>query len=424
MSDANPHLVSEDPPVLRNKLGITDPDQLARAERAFSDVRTFELRLQPVQGRFDFAHYQQIHARLLGDVYDWAGQNRDFQTQRGYSIFARPDFIESEGTKIFARLEKDHFLRGLDAERFADKAAKLGADLNALHPAIDGNGRTTRLFLEQLGAQAGHPLEFSRFTREELYAHFEDSFHHGAKALRPLIVRAMEAGRAMQRQLGQGAPERGVLEPVPEAGAPLSPAAAAYLRERPEDALTRFPALAGAFAAERRMRTAAVELGPLAPSVEQAVNVRIREHIAVLVHRGADATPTDGILNAVRHDAATAQLEHAARQVREGRAFDPESAVAYKPGLGISLEQRDWLVASADHALREDPRRAPSSSRLAEALWIASAIGAVDFPGQHRVFRAPSLQAVYDDQQRERVAALEMGARAPGQKIIGRQPDL
>ncbi len=132
----SPPAVPDGPQVLPNKLGITDYDQLARAERAFSDLRTFELRLQPVAGRFDFAHYKQIHARLLGDVYDWAGQNRDYQTQRGFSVFARPDFIESEGTRIFTRLAKDNFLRGLDANTFANKAAKLGADLNALHPAI------------------------------------------------------------------------------------------------------------------------------------------------------------------------------------------------------------------------------------------------------------------------------------------------
>lgn len=418
-----PPAVPDVPQVLPNKLGISDYDQLARAERAFSDLRTFELRLQPVAGRFDFAHYKQIHARLLGDVYDWAGQNRDYQTQRGFSIFARPDFIESEGTRIFTRLAKDNFLRGLDANTFADKAAKLGADLNALHPAIDGNGRTTRLFLEQLGTQAGHPLDFSRFGREDLYTHFEKSFHDGGDALRPLLVRAMDAGRMTARQLAAGAPERGLLEPVAEAGRPLSAAAAAYLRESERDAVAKHPELAGAFAAERRMRTAASELGALAPAVEQGLTVRIREHVSVYVHRGVDARPSEGILNAVRHDAATAQLDHAVRRGQEGREIDPQSAVAYRRGEGISLEQRDWLVRSADDALRPQPSTSPVSSlRQAEARWIAAAIGIVDFPARHRAFQAPALHALYEQQQRERAEILDQIVRKP--LVLQRQPDL
>lgn len=419
----HPHLVSEDPPVLRNRLGITDAAQLARAERVFSDLRTFELRQDPVRGAYDFAHYRQIHARLLGDVYDWAGQNRDFQTQRGYAIFARPDFIEAQGQRIFARLAKENLLRGLDADGFADKVARLGADLNALHPAIDGNGRTTRLFLEQVGAQAGHPLDFSRFTREEIYAGFEAGFHEGAPGLRPLIERAMAAGRALQRQLAHGAPERGALRIVPEAGAPLSAEAAAYLREEPAAAVARFASLAGAFAAERRMRAAALELGALAPGVEQAVTVRIREHVAVQVHRGVDATPSDGILNAVRHDAASAQLDHARRAIAEGRAFDPHSSVAYRTGQGLTQAQRDWLVASADDALREAPRRAPSAARQAEARWIASAIATVDFPHRHAPFAAPALRAIYEAAQRERAQGLERAALSPGREPVARQPD-
>lgn len=417
-----PPAVPDAPQVLPNKLGITDYDQLARAERAFSDLRTFELRLQPVAGSFDFAHYKQIHARLLGDVYDWAGKNRDYQTQRGFSIFARPDFIESEGTRIFTRLAKDNFLRGLDANTFADKAAKLGADLNALHPAIDGNGRTTRLFLEQLGAQAGHPLDFSRFARADLYSHFEKSFHDGGEALRPLVVRAMDAGRVMAQQLAGGAPEQGFLEPVAEAGRPLSAAAAAYLRESERDAVAKHPELASAFAAERRMRTAAAELGALAPSVEQAVTVLVREHVAVHVHRGIDATPSEGILNAVRHDAATAQLDHAVRRAQEGREIDPQSTVAYRPGAGISLEQRDWLVRSADDALRPQPSTSRvSSSRQTEARWIAAAIGIVDFPARHRAFQAPELHALYDEQQLERAAILDQSVGEP--PMLAPQPD-
>ena len=410
-----------------SEAGIIDPDRVARVERAFSDVRIFELRVQPVGGCFDFDHYKAIHAGLLGDVYDRAGQNRGVPALRGDATLARPNFVGSEGQRIFSRLEKDKLLRGLDASAFADKAAKLAADLHALQPAIDGNGRTTRLFLEQVGAQAGHPLDFSRFTRDDLYRHFEASLHEGGKALRPMVLRAMDAGQAMARQLISAASERGFLELAPQAGLPLSVAASAFLRDPEREAVAKHPVLAEAFAAERRMRSAALELGPLAPSVKQAVMVRIREHLAVLVHCEVDVRPSDGILNAVRHDAATAQLDHAVQRVREGRGFHPQSSVGYQAGHGISLEQRDWLVRSADGALREQPPGSPaaavSSAWCAEARWIASAVGAIDFPARDAAFHAPVLQDLYEEQQRERTAGLDVHAHALQAPALDRHRD-
>ncbi len=287
-------------------------------------------------------------------------------------------------------------------------SASPGSQLELIY---DGNGRTTRLFLEQLGTQAGHPLDFSRFTREDLYAHFEASFHEGGKALRLLMLRAMDAGQAMTRQLASAAPERGFMEAAAQAGRPMSSAAAAYLRSPEREAVAGHPELAGAFAAERRMRSAAQELGALAPAVEQALTVRIREHLAVLVHSEVDVRPSEGVLNAVRHDAATAQLDHVLQRVQEGRGIDPLSSVEYRPGEGISLEQRDWLVRSADDALRPRPSgslaAAVSLSRQAEARWIAGAVGVVDLPSRHRAFQDPALQGLYEGEQRERAAGLE-----------------
>src|SRR5699024_9796728 len=62
--------------VLRNRLGITDPDDLQHYERLLAASRVVELELNPIDGRFDFAHLQAIHHYILQDVYDWAGELR------------------------------------------------------------------------------------------------------------------------------------------------------------------------------------------------------------------------------------------------------------------------------------------------------------------------------------------------------------
>jgi len=47
-------------------------------------------------------------------------------------------------------------LRGLDADEFSVKMAKLYADLDYLHPFVEGNSRTFRTFTAQLAREAGY----------------------------------------------------------------------------------------------------------------------------------------------------------------------------------------------------------------------------------------------------------------------------
>ncbi len=50
--------------VLRNRLGITDPDELARAEADFSSVRIAQLRRRPLPGGYDLPHLQAFHRHI------------------------------------------------------------------------------------------------------------------------------------------------------------------------------------------------------------------------------------------------------------------------------------------------------------------------------------------------------------------------
>lgn len=71
---------------------------------------------------------------------------------------------------MFGSLASLNFLEGLDTAQFIEAITDLAAELNALHPFRDGNGRTVRLFLIKLADRAGYLLDYSQVSAEELIA--------------------------------------------------------------------------------------------------------------------------------------------------------------------------------------------------------------------------------------------------------------
>jgi fido (protein-threonine AMPylation protein) len=116
----DPYL-DKDTGVLRNLLGIKNQAALDEAESSLSFLRTSELREQPVQGSLDLSHLQVIHQRLFCDVYDWAGQLRLVEIQKGNTDFARHTVIQSAARQLFGQLAKEQHLHGLDADQFSMK---------------------------------------------------------------------------------------------------------------------------------------------------------------------------------------------------------------------------------------------------------------------------------------------------------------
>lgn len=141
--------------VLRNRLGITDPAQLDKAERRLVVQRTAA---GIPKGRFDLAHLRTIHRHLFQDVYEWAGELRTVEIAKGGSQFQFRRFIEAGMADVHARLVQARHLRGLRAPDFATAAGVIIGDVNHVHPFRDGNGRTQLQYLAQLGEMAGHPV--------------------------------------------------------------------------------------------------------------------------------------------------------------------------------------------------------------------------------------------------------------------------
>ena len=69
--------------VLKNKLNITDADELKSAEREITSLRTAQLMIEPMDGTLDFGYLKQIHKFLFGDIYEWAGKVRTVNISKG-----------------------------------------------------------------------------------------------------------------------------------------------------------------------------------------------------------------------------------------------------------------------------------------------------------------------------------------------------
>jgi cell filamentation protein len=147
--------------VLRNRLGLTDPGELARAEADLVATRIVDLQRTDLPGGYDLDHLQEFHEHLFGDVYDWAGELRTVAIGKGVA-FCHPADLRVEGLRGLRPVGGRRHLRGLDRAAFVDGLTVLFAQLNALHPFREGNGRTLRAFLAQLARAAGPPAALGR----------------------------------------------------------------------------------------------------------------------------------------------------------------------------------------------------------------------------------------------------------------------
>jgi cell filamentation protein len=139
--------------VLRNLRGLTDPEQLERFEARRTHQRIAELMDNPLSGKFDLAHLKAIHLYIFKDVYEWAGQFRTVNISKGGRLFGLANFLEPALQQVLTKLTAENRLANLDADTFAGRAAYFLGELNAAHPFREGNGRTQREFIRELGLE-------------------------------------------------------------------------------------------------------------------------------------------------------------------------------------------------------------------------------------------------------------------------------
>lgn len=153
---------------LENKLGITDPAELAREEERLSKKKAAELydsgyldKLTPGT----YATLAEIHRFLFSDIYDFAGKIRDVNLAKGNFRFA-PLMYLGASLKNIEKMPQSTI----------DEIVEKYVEMNIAHPFRDGNGRSARIWLDIIfKKELGMVVDWSRVDKEDYLLAMERS---------------------------------------------------------------------------------------------------------------------------------------------------------------------------------------------------------------------------------------------------------
>lgn len=145
---------------LKNKLGITDPIELAHREEQLTKKRAQELYDKHILETFEVGTYAglaKIHGYLFQDVYDFAGTMRKINIAKGNFRFA-PLLYLSEALQQIDKMPQDSY----------DHIIEKYVEMNVAHPFREGNGRSTRIWLDAiLKKELGKVVDWSQVDKED-----------------------------------------------------------------------------------------------------------------------------------------------------------------------------------------------------------------------------------------------------------------
>lgn len=155
--------------VLKNKCGIRDADELYSMERELTMARYFSLEKEGVTGDFSLKHLCSIHEYLFQDIYDWAGKLRTVDISKG-TIFCLVQYIQPQFDALYKELKKEQYLKNItDKQTMSERLAYYLGEINMIHPFREGNGRTQRMYIEQLCKNnEKYEIHFSKCSKDEM----------------------------------------------------------------------------------------------------------------------------------------------------------------------------------------------------------------------------------------------------------------
>lgn len=155
--------------VLTNLEDIRDTEELLERETelqlaAYEAIFTsFDETLTP-----DLPFFYYLHHLTFGPLYVWAGRPRTVSISKGGTPFCLPQNIDAMMNALFAELERERWLTGLDPDSFIERAAYYICEINAVHPFREGNGRAIRFYVDVLSALArGDLFDWTQASGDE-----------------------------------------------------------------------------------------------------------------------------------------------------------------------------------------------------------------------------------------------------------------
>ena len=154
--------------VLENKLGIENSTDLAREEEKISKKKALEMF---EKGYFDtlttgtFETLSHIHKYLFDEIYDFAGKIRKVNISNGNFRFAPVMYLKG-ALKNIDKMPQSSF----------DEIIEKYVEMNVAHPFREGNGRSTRIWLDHiLKNEIGRVVDWSKVDKEDYLLAMERS---------------------------------------------------------------------------------------------------------------------------------------------------------------------------------------------------------------------------------------------------------
>lgn len=154
--------------MLDNKLEITNEIELAKEEERITKLKALELFDTNRINEFEVGTYKglsSIHNFLFSEIYDFAGKMRNVNIAKGNFRFVPVMYLE-EVLKKIDEMPQDNF----------DDIIKKYVEMNVAHPFREGNGRSTRIWLDMiLKKEIGKVIDWSKVNKEEYLLAMERS---------------------------------------------------------------------------------------------------------------------------------------------------------------------------------------------------------------------------------------------------------
>ncbi len=154
--------------VLENKLNLTNESDLAREEEKISKIKAKELFETGYLNNLKagtFETLSKIHAYLFDDIYYFAGQIRNQNIAKSNFRFVPILYINTALENI-EKMPQSNF----------DEIIEKYVEMNIIHPFREGNGRSTRIWLDLiLKKELGLVVDWSKVNKEDYLLAMERS---------------------------------------------------------------------------------------------------------------------------------------------------------------------------------------------------------------------------------------------------------
>ncbi len=154
--------------ILKNKLGLDNEIELAKEEEKITKLKAIELFETGKLEEFEVGTFQglsQIHKFLFEDIYEFAGKIRTENISKSNFRFASVMYLEEALEKI-DKMPQSNF----------DEIIEKYVEMNIAHPFREGNGRSTRIWLDMiLKKELGKVIDWSKIDKEDYLLAMERS---------------------------------------------------------------------------------------------------------------------------------------------------------------------------------------------------------------------------------------------------------